>query len=224
VTTTGNSTGESVEAEVQDRSRPERGQPVSAGSVRARPRRRSRLLLYTLLPLLLAVVLGTGAGIWNTTRAPSYSAEALVSVLPTDPTVTVSTAFTSAWVQIAASGTVLDAAAGRLDTDAPTLSGSLDIAEAGDSPLVSIKVTTDDPVRSAAWANGVAAQVLAQGRLSPVPGYSLAQVTTAVAPAREAGLSTPLLVTAGALLGLLLGLAADRALIGRRRRRGTAAR
>jgi capsular polysaccharide biosynthesis protein len=221
VTTTGNSTDESVEDVVQSRSTPERGQPAPPTSVRARPRSRGRLLLYTLLPLLLAAVLGAGAGMWNATRAPSYTAEALVSVLPTDPAVTVSTSFTSAWVQIAGSGTVLDAAARRVGTDPATLAGALDIAQAGDSPLVSIKVTTDDPIRSANWANGVATQVLAQGRLSPVPGYGLAQVTTAAPPPREAGLSTPLLVTAGALVGLLLGLAADRALIGRRRRRAT---
>jgi len=224
VTTTGNSTGESVGDVVQNRPGRPQGRPPAAGSVRARPRRRGRFALYVLLPLLLAAVLGAGAGLWNASRSPSYTAEALVSVLPTDPTVTVSTAFTSAWVQIASSGTVLDSAARRVGTDPTTLAEALDIAEAGDSPLVSIKVTTDDPSRSADWANGVAAQVLAQGRLSPVPGYGLAQVTTATAPAREAGLSTPLLVAGGALAGLLLGLAADRALVRRSRRRVAAAR
>lgn len=184
--------------------------------------RRRTVALLVLLPLLGALLLGGGTAIYLSAQSPSYTAHALVSVLPADATAEVSTAFTDIWVQIGASDPVVEAAARRIDTTPGILRDRLQVTQAGSAALVSISVTTPDAERSADWANEVADELIAQATPTTVPGYTLSQVTTAVPPPASTGPSTPLLVLGAAVAGLIAGAALGQALGRRSRRRARA--
>jgi capsular polysaccharide biosynthesis protein len=193
---------------------------TASGGERVGPRRlrRRTSALLLMLPLLGGLLFGGGMAIYLDARSPSYTAQSLVSVLPTAATADVSTAFTDIWVQIGDSDAVVDAAATRIGTDPATLRDRMQIAQAGTAALVSISVTTPDAARSADWANDVADELIAQATPTVVPGYTLRQVTTAVPPPTSTGPSTPLLVLGAVVVGLIAGIALAQAL-GRRLRR-----
>jgi capsular polysaccharide biosynthesis protein len=198
------------------------GSPPSGERVRPRRLRRRTVALLLTLPLLGGLLFGAGTAIYLDAQAPSYTAQSLVSVLPTEETGEVSTAFTDIWVQIGNSDPVVDAAATRIGTEPATLRDQLQVAQAGSAALVSVSVTTPDATRSADWANEVADELVAQASPTVVPGYTLRQVTTAVPPSTSTGPSTPLLVLGAVVVGLIAGTALAQALGRRLRRRAGA--
>jgi len=203
----------------------ERPAGTASTGERVGPRRlrRRTLALLVALPLLGALLFGGGAALYLAAQSPSYTAQALVSVLPTEETAEVSTAFTSIWVEIGGSDPVVEAAATRIGTEAATLRENLQVAQAGSAPLVSISVTTPDAARSADWANEVADELIAQAAPTVVPGYTLSQVTTAVPPPTSTGPSTTLVILGAAVVGLIAGTALAQALSRRLRRKARAA-
>ncbi|MBJ7452018.1 MAG: hypothetical protein JHC71_08045 [Blastococcus sp.] len=166
---------------------------------------------------LLGALLFAGAGIAvNASTDPTYAAEALVTVLPTDPGAPVSQPVADIWVQIGTSDAVLSQAAAALDVAREDLAGQLELIPAPNSPVIAVQVTTTDPERSAVRADVVAEVLLEQDADERVPGYRLEQVTDAVIPIDGSNRVSPLLLNGAALLGALTGLVAAQWL--RRRR------
>ena len=183
----------------------------------APPARQRRSWVWLVVLPLLSALLFAGAGIGVNARTdPTYVAEALVTVLPTDPGVPVSQPVADIWVQIGTSDAVLSQAAAELDVDREELAGQLELVPSPDSPVIAVRVSTTDPRRSAVWADVVAEVLLGQDADERVPGYELEQVTEAVFPLSGSDKVSPLLLTGLALLGALTGLVAAQWL--RRRR------
>ena len=159
-----------------------------------------------LVPILCAALLGGAAWAYGNSQPPSFTSEALVSVLPTDPTNPISTGATALWVQIGNSDQMQREAATRLGVAPAELDGAVEVTQAGDAALVSVAVTTDSGALSADWANGFAEALQARGDQNFVAGYDLQQVTSALPGQPVAGLTT-LLVLAATVLGFLIGLA-----------------
>ncbi|SDF64687.1 Capsular polysaccharide biosynthesis protein [Blastococcus aurantiacus] len=182
-------------------------------------RRRTSRSAYVVLPLLGAVALGAGVLAYEAQRSPQYTSEALVAVLPEDPGDEVSLPITSIWVGIADSDTVRDRMAPRLDVSRAALDDGLTIGSSDDdAPLVTVRATTGDPETSAAWANAVAAELLAESDLHPISGYTLDQVTDARPPGAPDQFPTVPLVGGAVVVGLLAGAGAAQ-LVDRRARR-----
>ncbi|TFV53700.1 hypothetical protein [Blastococcus sp. TF02A-35] len=188
-------------------------------SAPAAPARRRSRWPAVLLPLLGAALLVNAALLYGTTRAPTYTSEALVAVLPDDPAVSVSSPLTSIWVQIANSDAVLDGVTRELDVERSDLDDALTVSESADAPLISIRTRTGDAQRSAEWANTAADQLLDQAADERVPGWSLEQVTEARPAQTSDPKATVPLVGGAAVLGALVGAAAAQLLAARARRR-----
>lgn len=188
-------------------------------TVRARRRDWGKAVLL-LVPVLCAVLLGGAAWAYGNSQPPSFTSEALVSVLPTDPTNPISTGATALWVQIGDSDQMRREAATRIGVTPEELDGAVEISQAGDAALISVAVTTDSGARSADWANGFAEALEARGNTNFVAGYDLQQVTSAL-PAQAAAGLTPLLVVAAPVLGFLIGLAIVQVWARRGRRHAT---
>ena len=166
---------------------------------------------------LLGALLFAGAGVLvNAGTDARYAAEALVTVLPTDPAAPVSQPVADIWVQIGTSDAVLSQAAAELDVPRDELASRLELVPSPESPVIAVRVTTTDAERSAVWADVVAELLLRQDADERVPGYDLQQVTDAVIPTRGTDVVSPLLLAGAALLGALAGLVAAQWL--RRRR------
>jgi capsular polysaccharide biosynthesis protein len=197
---------------------PEPEPPARSSAVIAR--RRSRVWLWLIaLPLLGAALFGGGALAVGATSSPTYTADALVAVLPDDPADEVSIPVAGIWTEVGSSDAVLLQAAGSLDVSGETLASAVTLTQAPNAPVITVSATTDDADRSADWANAVAAQLLAEDQRSPVPGYGLRQVADAVAPAEGVALVTPLIVAAAAVVGAVVGLVVAQGLVRRRRSR-----
>lgn len=173
---------------------------------------------WLLLPIIGALVLGSAALVVRAAVPSRYTAETLVSVLPTSTPADVSLPVAAIFAQVSDSEAVLRVAARALRVDESELASAVKVSKGLDAPLVSITVTTDDPTRAATWANGVAAALLAQGKASPVPGYALTQVTPAIPPITKSTLVSPWMVLAAVALGGVLGGLAAQSSVSRRRR------
>ncbi|WP_448625838.1 hypothetical protein [Geodermatophilus sp. URMC 64] len=184
------------------------------------PRRRSRAWVWLIvLPLLGAALFGGAAFAVGATTPPTYTADALVAVLPDDPADEVSIPVAGIWTEVGSSDAVLLQAAGDLGVSGETLASAVTLTQAPNAPVITVTAVTEDPDRSADWANAVAAQLLAEDDRSPVPGYGLRQVADAVAPAEGAALVTPLIVAAAAAVGAVVGLVVAQGIVRRRRSR-----
>jgi len=166
---------------------------------------------------VLGAALGAGVYWYALIRPTTYTAEALLVVLPNDPAVDASVAIAGVWVQVGAARTVMDAVADSLGVDSSEVQAVTSVSQPKGVPLVSIQVVADDAETSARTANAVAAGLLQQSNQFPVAGYRLQQVTQA-RPAAEPDPSSGVSAAVGA--GLLGGLAGG--LLGRSltRRRG----
>lgn len=182
--------------ELRASGRPSRHSPLRAAVVRV------------LAALLGALVVGGAAFGYNATKQRTYTSESLVIVLTDGGSGDVSP-ITAAWVNIGEAPLVIAGAAREVDVDASRLRAALTVSQPASTPLVSIKMTTTDPRRSAIWANAMADQLLAQGAARPIPGFSLNQLTVAVpAQQADAGMGTALILGVafvGALVGGVLG-------------------
>jgi uncharacterized protein involved in exopolysaccharide biosynthesis len=159
------------------------------------------------LAVLGALTLGAVALGYTATAQASYTSESLVIVL-SDSGGSVGP-ITAAWVEIGGAPTVLNGAAQSLRVDPDPLRAALSVSQPDSTPLVSIRMTTTDPDRSAAWANAVAGQLLSQAARQPIDGFRLDRLTVAV-PATQAdpdqsGLLLTAALVAGALGGGVLG-------------------
>jgi capsular polysaccharide biosynthesis protein len=188
-------------------------------SVVARQRPWARRWLVV-LPLVGLLLLGGTAFAVNRVAAPSYTAQALLAVLPNDPATTVSVPVSGIWAQVGQSDVLLSQAAQTLDVDQQTLASSVSLAQGTDSPVITVSVTTNDPRRSARWANAVAKQIITQSTQSPVPGYGVRQVAQAIPPVTRTTPVSPTLVLTAAVLGALAGLVLAQRLARRRRLAG----
>lgn len=180
-------------------------------------RRRRRRWWLVALPVVGALLFGGAAFSVNRLTAPSYAADALVAVLPTDPAAPVSLPIAGIWAEVGNSDGLLRQVARRLDVDAPELAAALSLTVADNAPVVSVEVTTTDPRRSARWANAVADELLAEAARRPIAGYALRPAATAVPPSISEPLVSPLLIGVAVAFGFLLGVAlAQRIARGRR--------
>ncbi|MGY2126997.1 hypothetical protein [Blastococcus sp. SYSU DS0617] len=198
---------------------PPGGGAVVAVPPAALPKQNGRRLLLALLGAVLAVAALVAI---DRLLPRTWTAEALVAVLPEDPAGDVSVQFTAIWVEIGDSAAIRQQAADALGIDTADLRDALTVSQSAGAPLVSVRVTTQDMQRSAEWANAVAAQLLEEAEDDPVPGYDLGQVTEALPPATadvRAGLA---LIGVVALGGALLGAGAGVLLDRRASRRATA--
>lgn len=159
-----------------------------------------------LLPLLGALLSGAGALLVNESSAPAYTADALLAVLPDDPAADVSIPVAAIWAEVGGSDAVVRQAARALDVDQQTLAAGLRATQLPNAPVISVSVTTTDPERAAAWANGVAAELLGRGEETPVPGYGLRQVAPAEAPVAGSVPLGPLIMLGAAAFGGVAGL------------------
>lgn len=157
------------------------------------------------LPLLGALLCAGGLLAYDRYSSPTYTAEALIAVLPDDPAADVSLQITAIWVEIGNSDGVLLETADGLGVQARTLEDSLTLIQTGNAPLLSVQVTTGDAERAADWANALSEQLLTESSDNPVPGYDLQQVTEALPPERRDVAAGTLLLGAAVVAGLLLG-------------------
>ncbi|WP_166509564.1 hypothetical protein [Blastococcus sp. TF02-8] len=196
------------------------GSSAAAGT--AAPRR-GRRWPAVVLPLLGALLLAGAALAYVLTSPARYSAEALVAVLSEDTDGAVSEPLTSIWVEIGNSDAVLDRVTDELGVSRSALDEGLTVSVSSSAPLISIRASTGDAERSAAWANATAEALLDEDDADRVPGWSLEQVTSAQPAQRADQPPTLLLVAAGAVLGALVGASAAQLLAARARRRGARA-
>ncbi|MGY1805915.1 hypothetical protein ACI8AF_00930 [Blastococcus sp. SYSU D00669] len=196
-------------------------EPPAAPVVTARRRRRAWPWLVA-LPLIGALLFGGAAFAANQLTDPTYTATALIAVLPDDDTTDVSIPVAGIWAEIGNSEALLARAAEELDVDEATLARSVTVTTAANAPVLSVTATTTDPERSADWANAVGGELVAEEAANPVPRYGLQSAAIAVPPATGTELVSPLLMVAAAVLGALVGLVLAQAVVRRRRRRAAA--
>lgn len=161
----------------------------------------------TALGVAAGVVLGAGAALLTTALLPAeYTSEALAVVVSEDTTSDASVPITSVFAEVGGSETVLRGAADALGVDEVDLDEGLSVTQAASAPLVSIRMTTGAADQAAAWANAVADELIATSEEGQVPGFALALVTPAVAPAEsDPGLGLPAIAGAAVLGGVLVG-------------------
>ncbi|RBY74825.1 hypothetical protein DQ239_18730 [Blastococcus sp. TF02-09] len=176
-------------------------------------------MTHLVLPLVGAVVLGGAAFVFEAQRAPQYTSEALVAVLPEDPADEVSMPITSIWAEIADSDSVRDRVGQTLGVSRAELEDDLVVAASEDAPLVSVQATTGNAETSAAWANAAAGEIVGEADGDQVPGYDLAQVTDARPRSETDQFPALPLVGGAAVVGLLAGAGAAQLLDRRARQR-----
>jgi capsular polysaccharide biosynthesis protein len=170
------------------------------------------------LGLIGAVLLGLMAAGLSAVQGPSYRSEALVVVVPGqgEPTGD-AIPIAAVWGQAASTEALLGQVAGPLGLSAEALSDATTVTAVASAPLLSVVVVSDDAAEAAAWANAVAQAVVRQSARTPLSGYTLQLLTTAVPAAQPSGgLSVPMLMAA-ALIGALGGVSLAQFLARRRR-------
>jgi capsular polysaccharide biosynthesis protein len=170
---------------------------------------RTRLLTQSVL-LILAVVLGAGAGGWYAkSQPPTYTAQAFVVVVPqsdTDPIVAVK--YAQAFGRIATQGAVLSeaAAAMRGSTSVDRVRSQVRASTSPDVPLIELTGSAKRPKEAADLANTVADALVKFGNDSRTrTKVRLASFVEATPPAGPSSPNPPLDVAVGAAAGLLIG-------------------
>ncbi|NMI00086.1 lipopolysaccharide biosynthesis protein [Pseudonocardia acidicola] len=173
-------------------------------------------------PLLLAVVLGLGAGLaYNALTAPTYSAQAVVIVTATDTTVASSrdVSYAAVFGRIFNQPEILTPAAAAAGVDANQLRTRVQGTAATDSPSIQLTATATTADAAAAEANAVAKALIDYGNSRTADtGVRLALLGSAYPPATRSAPVLALSLGVGAAAGIVVGglvLAAD---AGRRRR------
>lgn len=201
---------------------PVTGRPAPDGRPVGRRRRSRGWVLLVLLPILGAVLLGGAALAYNRVTPPSYTADALIAVLPTVPATGVSLPITGVWVEVGSSEALLRQSADDLGVRESQLASAVTVTQpSSNAPVVQVSATTGNPQLSAAWANSVASRLVSQARDNPVPGYGLQTVASAIPPLSATQPVTPLIIGVATALGALIGLVLAQTIVGlvRRRRR-----
>ena len=209
-------------AETEDRPEPPRAERSpdgarDAGSVLG-------LLVRRWWVLLLALALGVGGGVaLARSREDRYTATAFLIGRPksgasTDAALVLASG--KVYAHLATDPLVVGPSLRRagLNFDPKRVSHIVTAVPAADSPVLEIRATTGVPLRSARYADTVAAAVArASARLGSKTGYEMQALGAATVPASPDGPGMVVFAVAGGAIGLLLA-GAGIILIGDRRR------